>query len=160
MADDAGQDDAGHGDNAQDNAARDDVEKNWRDPEMFRRAAGYCAGVLIAAALVFAVVDEWAGRRESCRVAAHTFCDTASQAAILLGPGLVLIAGTVGAFISTYRAWQRHRAWPIWQGAGWFLMTVSLGYLAIGSGSVTAPLRSAATGGAVSSVPSLRSVTP
>ena len=55
---------------------------------------------------------------------------------ILAGPGLVLVAGTVGAFVATYRAWQRRRAWPIWQGAGWFMMTVSLGYLAIGAGTV------------------------
>ena len=150
MADNAGQDDAGHDaeheppaqDNtpdtpAYDSASRDDVEKHWRDPEMNRRAAGYCVGVLVAAALVFAAVDVWATRREPCRMAAHTFCDTASQAAILAGPGLVLVIGTVGAFVATYRAWQRRRAWPIWQGAGWFMMTVSLGYLAIGAGTVT-----------------------
>lgn len=140
MSDSDGRDDAGDDDTpdtpAYDSASRDDVEKHWRDPEMYRRAAGYCVGVLIAAALVFAAVDVWAGRREPCRAAAHTFCDTASQAAILAGPGLVLVAGTVGAFVATYRAWQRRRAWPIWQGAGWFMMTVSLGYLAIGAGTV------------------------
>jgi hypothetical protein len=137
MADDDGRSDAGPDDGGgPDNMGRDDVEKRWHDPEMYRHAAGYCVGVLVVAALVFAVVDEWAARREPCRLAAHAFCDITSRLAILLGPGLILVAGTVGAFIATYRAWQRHRAWPIWQGAGWFLMTLSLGYLAIGSGTI------------------------
>lgn len=114
----------------------DDVEKHWHDPGMYRRAAGYCIGVLVLAALVFVVIDEWADRREPCGRSSHTFCDGTSQTSILLGPGLVLIIGTLGAFIATYRVWRRHRAWPIWQGAAWFLMTVTLGYLAIGAGTV------------------------
>jgi hypothetical protein len=114
----------------------DDVEKHWHDPRMYRRAAGYCVGVLIIATLVFAVVDEWAGRREACVGSHRTFCDGPAQVAILVGPGLVLVIGTIGAFVATYRVWRGHRAWPIWQGAGWFLMTVSLAYLAIASGTV------------------------
>ncbi|WP_280387554.1 hypothetical protein [Nocardia wallacei] len=111
----------------------DDVEKRWHDPGMFRRAAAYVAVVLAIAVLVGAAVSAWAGRREPCASAAGMFCDTASRATILAGPGAVLVAGTVGAFITTYRAWKHHRAWPIWQGAGWFLMTVTLAFLAIGS---------------------------
>jgi hypothetical protein len=114
----------------------DDVEKRWHDPGMFRRAVRYAVLVLAAAALVFAVVDEWASRREPCALADSIFCDTASRAMVLGGPGLVLVVGTVGAFIVTYRMWRQHRAWPIWQGAGWFLLTVTLAYLAIGGGAV------------------------
>lgn len=114
----------------------DDVEKRWHDPGMYRRAVRYCVGVLIVAALLFLAIDEWASRRESCAQSARTFCDGASQGAILGGPGLVLIIGTIGAFVTTYRIWRRHRAWPIWQGAGWFLMIVTLAYLTIGTGSV------------------------
>ncbi len=114
----------------------DDVEKRWHDPGLFRRAVTYAICVLAAAALAFAVVDEWAQRREPCAHAERTFCDTASQATILGVPGLVLVLGTVGAFVATYRVWRRHRAWPIWQGAAWFLLTVTLAYLAIGAGTV------------------------
>lgn len=114
----------------------EDVEKNWHDPGMFRRAAGYCVGVLIVAGLVFLAIDEWAGRRESCAPSPRTFCDGASQAAILAGPSLVLFLGTLGAFVATYRVWRQHRTWPIWQGAGWFLMIVTLAYFSIGMGSV------------------------
>ncbi|MCM6772101.1 hypothetical protein NDR87_02585 [Nocardia sp. CDC159] len=116
----------------------DDVEKHWHDPGLFRRVVLYSVCVLAAAALVFAVIAEWAARREPCARAERTFCDTAAQAVILGGPGLVLVAGTVGAFIATYRVWRRGRAWPIWQGAGWFLLTVTLAYLAIGAGTVAA----------------------
>jgi hypothetical protein len=114
----------------------DDVEKRWHDPGMFRRAVRYSIIVLAAAALVFAVIDEWATRREACGRAERTFCDSTSQAAVLGGPGLVLMLGTVGAFVATYRVWRAHRAWPIWQGAGWFLLTITLAYLAIGASVV------------------------
>ncbi|MBB5917303.1 hypothetical protein BJY24_006215 [Nocardia transvalensis] len=116
----------------------DDVEKRWHDPGMYRRAAGYVAAVLVAAALVGVAVTTWAERREPCADAGSVFCDTASRATILAGPGVVLAAGTVGAFVATYRVWKRHRAWPIWQGAGWFLMTVTLAFLAVGAGTVGA----------------------
>ncbi|WP_216898871.1 hypothetical protein [Nocardia alni] len=139
MAQDAG-DEAEGGDSpdesAGDSAARNDVEKHWRDPGMYRRAVEYCIGVLVVTVLVFVAIQVWAGRREPCARTGHTYCDTASQISILLGPGLVLIIGTVGAFVATYRTWKRQQAWPIWQGAAWFMMTVTLGYLAIGAGTV------------------------
>ncbi|WP_442928994.1 hypothetical protein [Mycobacterium sp. MS1601] len=39
---------------------------------------------------------------------------------------LVLFAGAVGAFVKTYLDWRAERTWPIWQGAGWFLLALSL----------------------------------
>ncbi|KZM74037.1 hypothetical protein IU500_21140 [Nocardia terpenica] len=111
-----------------------DVEKSWHDPGMFRQAAGYVASVLLVAALVFLAIVVWASRREPCTGSGSMFCDSASRGAILAGPGAVLVLGTLGAFVATYRVWRKHRAWPIWQGAGWALLTVTLGYLAVGSG--------------------------
>jgi hypothetical protein len=40
-------------------------------------------------------------------------------------PG-VLFGGALGAFVETYRDRRARRTWPIWQGAGWFLLTLSL----------------------------------
>ena len=40
-------------------------------------------------------------------------------------PG-VLFVGAIGAFGKTYRDWRARRTWPIWQGAGWFLLTLTL----------------------------------
>ena len=38
----------------------------------------------------------------------------------------VLFAGAVVALVKTYRDWRAERTWPIWQGAGWFLLALSL----------------------------------
>ncbi|MDQ1731442.1 MAG: hypothetical protein QOK10_1601 [Pseudonocardiales bacterium] len=47
----------------------------------------------------------------------------------LATPGLLFV-GALAAFVKTYRDWRANRTWPIWQGAGWFLLTLSL--LALG----------------------------
>lgn len=38
----------------------------------------------------------------------------------------VLFAGAVGAFYKTYRVWREGGTWPIWHGAGWFLLALTL----------------------------------
>ncbi|WP_280257447.1 hypothetical protein [Nocardia wallacei] len=114
----------------------DDVEKRWHDPGMYRRAAGYVGTVLVVTALVCVAVVQWAGRREPCADADTAFCDTAARGIMIAAPGIVLALGTLGAFVQTYRVWKRHRAWPIWQGVGWFLMTVTLVFLGIGAGTI------------------------
>ena len=91
-----------------------DVEKRWHDPRAMRSAVAYAAAVVLLAAGAFAVYA--LGDRNALGVAMAT-------------PG-VLFLGAVGAFVKTYRDWRAGRTWPIWQGAGWFLMTLSL--LALG----------------------------
>lgn len=47
----------------------------------------------------------------------------------------VLAVGGLGALGKTYAEWRAGRTWPIWQGAGWFLlalMLVALGIPAMG----------------------------
>ena len=39
---------------------------------------------------------------------------------------VVLLVGGIGAFIKTYRVWGADGTWPIWHGAGWFLLTLTL----------------------------------
>ncbi|MGQ4615342.1 hypothetical protein [Nocardia sp. R7R-8] len=113
----------------------DDVEKRWRDPRGFRRAATYVTSVLAAAALVFLLAVLWAAQRE-CPDADKLLCDTAAQVAVVLGPAVVLLIGGIGAFVETYLQWRRGRTWPIWQGAGWFLFVLMVVYLGIGGGAV------------------------
>jgi hypothetical protein len=38
----------------------------------------------------------------------------------------VLFCGALGAFAKTYADWRAYRTWPIWHGAGWFLLTLTL----------------------------------
>ncbi len=92
-----------------------DVEKRWHDRARTRTAMGYVALVVMVALAVFAVYAT--GERGNFVWA--------------IAPSAVLFAGGVGAFVKTYLDWRAHRAWPIWQGAGWALLTLTLLSLAV-----------------------------
>ncbi len=85
-----------------------DVEKRWYDPAMFRAAVKYVLIVLALAGAAFTVTVIWR-----------------SLVAGVLVPG-ILFAGGIGAFIRTYQVWRVGGVWPIWQGAGWFLLLLFL----------------------------------
>nr|WP_115277396.1 hypothetical protein [Mycolicibacterium tokaiense] len=87
-----------------------DVEKRWHDPEAFRHAVIYVAVVIVLATVAFAV---------------YTIGDRNSLPKAVATPA-VLFVGAVVALIKTYRDWRAERTWPIWQGAGWFLLALSL----------------------------------
>jgi protein-S-isoprenylcysteine O-methyltransferase Ste14 len=99
-----------------------DVEKRWRDPPALRAAIGYVAVVVILAA-----------------GALTAFVITDPVAAIWsFGPSAVLFAGALGAFVKTYADWRAFRTWPIWHGAGWFLLTLALAGFALPTMGATA----------------------
>lgn len=85
-----------------------DVEKRWHDPVQFRAAVTYVLAVLALAGVAFAATALWQ-----------------SLLAAILVPA-ILFAGGIGAFVRTYRIWRAEGVWPIWQGAGWFLLLVFL----------------------------------
>ena len=92
-----------------------DVEKRWRDPEALRKAVEYGIAVIAVAGIafaVFAVVD---------------------KGSVLLASAVpaTLFLGGVGALVQAYRVWRDGGTWPIWQGAGWFLLTLMLVCLSI-----------------------------
>lgn len=70
----------------------------------------YVAAVLVLAAVAFIV---------------YTTGDRTSVPKAVATPA-VLFIGAVAALIKTYRDWRAERTWPIWQGAGWFLLALSL----------------------------------
>jgi hypothetical protein len=90
-----------------------DVEKRWHDPAAFRAAVIYSLAVIAVAGIALVV-----------------FAFTRMVFAAVLVPGVLLLGG-IGAFIQTYRVWRRRGTWPIWQGAGWFLLTLMLLCLSI-----------------------------
>jgi FtsH-binding integral membrane protein len=100
----------------------DDVGKRWHDPDAVRAATVYVAVVVAVAAVVFTAYA--LGDRHELWLAFAT--------------PAVLFVGAVAAFVKTYRDWRAGRTWPIWHGAGWFLLTTtllsfgipSMGYLA------------------------------
>ncbi|MGY4708289.1 hypothetical protein ACXDF8_01735 [Mycolicibacterium sp. CBM1] len=85
-----------------------DVEKRWHDPAMFRAAVTYVVAVVAVAGVAFAAAVFW-----------H------SLIAGILVP-VILFAGGVGALVQAYRVWRVEGVWPIWQGAGWFLLMLML----------------------------------
>ncbi|MDT5126956.1 MAG: hypothetical protein QOH54_2600 [Mycobacterium sp.] len=98
-----------------------DVEKRWRDPPTLRAAIRYVTVVVILAAGVFTA-----------------FVITDPVAVIWsFGPSAVLFCGALGAFAKTYADWRAFRTWPIWHGAGWFLLTLTLVGFSVPTMSVT-----------------------
>lgn len=100
-----------------------DVEKRWHDPRAVRSAVTYVSVVMVLAAVMFGLYA--LGDRDRVIVAALT-------------PG-VLFAGALGAFVKTYRDWRARRTWPIWQGAGWFLLSASLLTFGVPAAAVLSP---------------------
>lgn len=103
----------------------DDTGKRWHDPSAVRAAALYSVAV-VAAAVV------------ACTV--YAIGNPHDLALAFAAPG-VLFIGALGAFVKTYRDWRARRTWPIWQGAGWFLLTTTLLALSIPSFGLTAYTR-------------------
>ena len=90
-----------------------DVEKRWHDPEQFRAAVTYVVMIVALAGAALAVAAIW-----------H------SLVAGILVPGTLFVGG-IGAFIRTYQVWKAEGVWPIWQGAGWFLLLLFLVCLSV-----------------------------
>ncbi|MGV0790661.1 hypothetical protein [Mycolicibacterium sp. XJ1819] len=100
----------------------DDVEKRFDRPETFRAAIKYVGVVVALTAVVFAIYAFFA--RESVVVASAV-------------PGLLMLGG-IGAFVKTYRQWRARAAWFPWQGAGWFLLILTLVCLAVPGAAINA----------------------
>jgi hypothetical protein len=104
---------------------RNDAEKRWHDPAGFQRAVLYVASVAACAAVVAAIVFAWFGRENGW--------------ALSIVPAAVLMCGTLGAFVRTYRVWRDGGVWPIWQGAAWFLMLITIVYIGMSSVLIVNP---------------------
>lgn len=98
-----------------------DVEKRWHDPPTMRAAVTYVAAVVAVAAVAFACYVIPGGKPVLAAVLVPT----------------VLFLGGVGAFVQTYRVWKAEGTWPIWQGAGWFLLALSLFGLSVPGSAIT-----------------------
>ena len=99
-----------------------DVEKRFDRPDTFRAAASYVGAVVVVAGIVFAL---------------YVMTARDSVLAASLVPA-ILFGGGIGAFVKTYRVWKDEGAWPAWQGAGWFLLTLMLLCLAVPGAAIAA----------------------
>ena len=113
----------------------DDVEKRWNDPPTMRRATRYTVAVIAAALIVVALTFAWAAtNRDACAAAQQFVCQNPDRYVLAVAPAAILLLGGLGAFVRTYTVWKSDGTWPIWQGAGWILMTLMLVFASMGSG--------------------------
>ena len=92
-----------------------DVEKRWHDPAALRKAVAYGVWVIVVAGIAFAV---------------YGIVDKGSVILASSVPAILFVGG-VGALVKAYLVWRDGGTWPIWQGAGWFLLTLMLVCLSI-----------------------------
>lgn len=92
-----------------------DVEKRFNDPATLRSAIAYGVGVIVVAAIAFAV-----------------FAVVDKRSVVLASTvPVILFIGGIGALVKAYRTWRGGGTWVIWQGAGWFLLTLMLVCLSV-----------------------------
>ena len=90
-----------------------DIENRWKGHSELRSASIYAGSVVLAAAAMFTA-----------------FVMTGSLIWASSVP-VVLFIGGLAALLKTYRAWRVDRVWPIWHGAAWFLLILTLASLCI-----------------------------
>ncbi|MFI6044172.1 hypothetical protein ACIA8C_21255 [Nocardia sp. NPDC051321] len=87
--------------------------------------------MVLPALAAMVIIGAWVGGRTDC-----ADCASHPRYLVVVVPASILLVGTLAAFGNTYRVWRRGGPWVTWQGAGWFLMTITLIYLAISAGAV------------------------
>jgi hypothetical protein len=109
-----------------------DVEKRWNDKAALRSAAIHVAASVGTAALAMALILVWTvARQDGCTTTEFAACTETERATLAVVPATILLCGGIWALIRAYRAWRNGRSWPIWQGAGWALLTLMTIYVIV-----------------------------
>ena len=53
-------------------------------------------------------------------------CGAPQRTLLALAAPTILLVGGLRAFVRTYRHWRANQTWVAWQGAGWFLLSVTM----------------------------------
>jgi hypothetical protein len=85
-----------------------DTDKDWSNPRAVRAASLYL-GAFVLVGIGFLVA----------------YWQTDSRFWGFCAPAFFMLGG-LGAFVHTYRTWQRGGLWPLWQGVGWALLMCML----------------------------------
>ena len=120
--------------------SRQDVEKSWHDPQTGRKAVRFCVVVVVAAAVVVGLTLAWAmtARGDECADADFAVCASPDRYILAMVPTAILLGGGIVAFVRSYRLYRAGGAWPIWQGAGWFLFVLMLFYMGVSAPALLA----------------------
>ncbi len=66
-------------------------------------------------------------------------CGTPQRTLLAVGAPAILLFGGLRAFFRTYQTWRRGETWWVWQGVGWFLLTMMLLVLTMGMMPIAGP---------------------
>jgi hypothetical protein len=103
------------------------------DPVRFAlTAAAAGVGFLVVAAL-------WVSTCTEAMDVDTAACGVPQRTLLGLGAPVILLVGAVWAFVRTYRSWRDEGTWWVWQGAGWFLLTLMLLTLTMGFPALAGP---------------------
>ena len=113
--------------------SRQDVEKSWHDPQTGRKAVRFCIEVIVIVAVVVGLTLAWAltAHGDECADAEFAVCASPDRYILAIVPTAILLGGGIIAFVHSYRLYRAGGAWPIWQGAGWFLFVLMLVYVGL-----------------------------
>jgi hypothetical protein len=103
-------------------------------------SAIWFAVLAAAAAVVFLVVAAlWVSTCGGALVVDTAACGAPQRTLLACGAPVILLAAGLWAFVKTYRVWHERGAWWVWQGAGWFLLTLMLLTLTMGVPPIAGP---------------------
>ncbi|MDF2825857.1 MAG: putative rane protein [Mycobacterium sp.] len=102
-------------------------------------AARFAAAVVVAAVGFLIVAALWVSTCTEALDVDTAACGVPQRTFLGLGAPLILFAGAVWAFLSTYRAWRAKAEFWTWQGAAWFLFTAMLVTSAMGFPALAGP---------------------
>lgn len=92
----------------------------------FTAAARFVGVVIVAALTVLGLGVLWVDACRSGGAHALARCSAVQRNFVAIGSPLILLAGSLGAFVRTIQIWRERGRWWIWHGAGWFLLTLTL----------------------------------
>ena len=104
------------------------------------RVAVRFAVLAAAAGIVFVVVAAFlvsgCGQTNVDTVA----CGRPERILLAFGGPLILLFAGLWAFWRTYRVWRSDGVWWAWHGAGWFLLTLMIVALSMGTPAIAGPV--------------------
>ena len=94
----------------------------------------------IAGVAFLVVAAMWASTCTGAMAIDTVACGAPQLTILAVGAPLILFAGGCWAFLRTYRIWRDRGTWWAWQGAGWFLLVLTLVTLTMGAPPIVGPV--------------------
>lgn len=98
----------------------------WRHDDTNARAALRFSIAVTAVGLAFLVAAACWVSTCSGATADVMACGVAQRTLLAVGGPAILLAGGLRAFVATYQSWRRNQTSWAWQGAGWFLISLTV----------------------------------